>query len=269
MDKRYLLLSGAVLPLFLLAGCKSVKVSQSETGAQTDIAQIVMMDEDTALTAVCPQAELYLPGYPAFEDSEAFFNDSVIYQRSKVLRDTPRGELAIADVSTSLEYYLARFGNEMGVILSRESTPAIAEYVETTFMFARSGISNAKNAYHRLRPYRHFGEPSGVPGVDMGFDAYQSYPSGHSVRGWAIALALSAIDEADQYRIIKTGYELGESRVIVGYHYESDVMAARLAASVAFARLASDRYYIKLMRRAQEELASLKSQMTDAAVPAA
>lgn len=265
-NRRFLLCVGIAISLLAFDSCKAINVPSKGNSDPTDVSASVAETgpEPVGITAVCPQAELYLPDYPAFEDREAFYNDSILYERGKEYRGTPRGEVALADVSTSLEYYLSRFGEVMGVCLSKDSTAAVAAYVETTFAFARSGISNAKNAYHRLRPYRHFGEPSGVPGRDMGFDAYQSYPSGHSVRAWAIALALVAIDEEHQYEIIKTGYELGESRVIVGYHYESDVEAARLAASVAFARLVTDKYYMKLMDKAKSELDSLKAQMKTA-----
>lgn len=249
MDRRFWLCIGLAVSLISFENCISVKVSSDK--------------EVDGLTVVCPQADMYLPDYPSFDDKEAFYNDSVIYERAKKLRDTPRGQLAAADASTGLDYYLARFGEAMGIELGSETTAVVATYVETTYSFARSGISNAKNAYHRLRPYKYFQESSGISGPDM-FGAYQSYPSGHSVRAWAIALALMAIDEEHQYEIIKTGYELGESRVIVGYHYESDVEAARLAASVAFARLVTDKYYMKLMDKAKSELDSIKAQIKTA-----
>ena len=60
-----------------------------------------------------------------------------------------------------------------------------------------------------------------------------SYPSSHAAAGWAVALVLSELNPDRAEPILKRGYEYGQSRVIAGYHYQSDVDAARLAASAA------------------------------------
>ena len=54
------------------------------------------------------------------------------------------------------------------------------------------------------------------------------------------------------------GLELGESRVITGFHYASDVEYGRISASVAFAKLVSDPEYVKLMKLARRELEALR-----------
>ena len=45
----------------------------------------------------------------------------------------------------------------------------------------------------------------------------------------------------------------GQSRVIAGYHWQSDVDAARLVASAAVARLHTDKCFMKLMKKARRE----------------
>jgi len=62
-----------------------------------------------------------------------------------------------------------------------------------------------------------------------------------------------------QNAILKAGYEYGESRVIVGYHYQSDVDAARIASSAAFARLQSSEKYQKQLKKALKELKKLST----------
>jgi acid phosphatase (class A) len=86
-----------------------------------------------------------------------------------------------------------------------------------------------------------------------------SYPSGHSARGWAIALVLAEINPANQDAILKRGIDYGESRVIAGYHYQSDVDAARLAASATVARLHADDAFAKQMVKAKKEFARIIS----------
>ena len=80
-----------------------------------------------------------------------------------------------------------------------------------------------------------------------------SYPSGHTVRGWGAALVLSTINPARQNEILTRGYEYGQSRVIAGFHYQSDVDAARMAASACYARMQNDKLFRKQMKRAQRE----------------
>ena len=53
------------------------------------------------------------------------------------------------------------------------------------------------------------------------------------------------------------GYMYGQSRVIAGYHWQSDVDAARLVASAAVARLHADKRFIKLMKKARREYLKL------------
>ena len=52
---------------------------------------------------------------------------------------------------------------------------------------------------------------------------------------------------------MKVAYELGQSRVIVGFHYQSDIDAARLIAGTAFARLAGLRQWQKAYKKAYKE----------------
>lgn len=242
-NKIFKYIFAAVIVAALLPGCRKTPDAKLKTIGE--------------ITVQCPDAVKYLPGFPSFDDKEAFFNDSLLYRRGQKLRQTERGHIAVEDAGEDLDFYLARFSKVLGVTLSKERTPAIARYIATTITFTRSGISNAKAAFGRQRPFFYFGEPSGIPADENRYGEFSSYPSGHSLRGWAIALALIAIDEEHQYEILKLGYELGENRVIVGYHFESDVSAARLAASVGFAKITSDEQYIKLMKLARQELSAL------------
>ena len=125
---------------------------------------------------------------------------------------------AVLDARTDLDFYLQRFGAALGVKLSEKETPAIAKYIQTTYKFARAGISTAKSSFARRRPYSHFKESSAIAVDENSVGEFTSYPSGHTVRAWSIAMALVAIDEAHYSGIVKVGLELGESRVITGFH---------------------------------------------------
>ena len=59
-------------------------------------------------------------------------------------------------------------------------------------------------------------------------------------------------------KILAVGYRYGESRVIAGFHWQSDVDAGRLVASAAIARLHSEKEFLHLMEDARNEYEKLK-----------
>ena len=205
-----------------------------------------------------PDVSYFLPGPPAF-GTEAFLLDSCIYEQGKRLRDTERGKLAIADANISIDYIMERFGKAMEIDdFTPGNYPVTADFLLKSFATARLSISEAKDKYARVRPYQHFGEHTPIPEKEYK-DDFTSYPSGHTIRYWTAALVLTALDPEHQNEILKVGYEGGESRTIVGFHYQSDVDAARLAASAAYARLTADPLWQKLYKRSLKEIARKKS----------
>ena len=137
--------------------------------------------------------------------------------------------------------------------LTPERYPVLADFVYRTYTTSRTSITKAKDVFRRQRPYQYFDEPSAVPEKEDKND-FTSYPSGHTIRFWTAALTLAALDPEHQDTILKTGYDMRQSRTIVGYHYQSDVDAARLAASAAYARLSGDPTWHKAFKKAQKEL---------------
>ena len=80
-----------------------------------------------------------------------------------------------------------------------------------------------------------------------------SFPSGHTLRGWATALLLVEINPDAAEELLALGYQYGQSRVISGYHWQSDVDASRLVAAAAVAKLHTSKRFCKQMRRAKRE----------------
>lgn len=190
---------------------------------------------------------------PIVNGSREFVLDSLLYEAGKTLRATPRGEIAVSQKSPSLTTMLRVFSGPLGITLSQSGTPDIAAYLNTTFKYGRAGIQNAKHSFRRQRPYQYFGQPSGIPKAERAND-FTSYPSGHSLRGWICAMALSAIAPEYTEALFKAGYEFGQSRVIVGYHFQSDVDAGRTAAAISYSVLSGDSKWLKLQKKARKEL---------------
>lgn len=198
-----------------------------------------------------PNAVKFLPNPPGFHDL-TFIADSCIYEAGKQIRNTERGRVAVEDASTTVEYMMKRFSPAVGTELTPEKFPFLASFLGKSYRAARSSITQAKDYFKRERPYQYFEEPTPVP-EDEARNDFTSYPSGHSIRYWMIALVLTSIDPEHQDAILKTGYECCQSRTIVGFHYQSDVDAAKLAASAAFARLTADKHWLKDLKKARRE----------------
>ena len=84
-----------------------------------------------------------------------------------------------------------------------------------------------------------------------------SFPSGHTLRGWTTALLLLEINPDRAEALLALGYQYGQSRVISGYHWQSDVDASRLVAAAAVAKLHTSPRFCKQMKRAQREFQRL------------
>ena len=85
-----------------------------------------------------------------------------------------------------------------------------------------------------------------------------SYPSGHTARGWSLALVLAELNPDRQEEILKRGFEYGQSRVIVGAHWQSDVDMGRIVSAAGVARLHADDDFNEQLNRAKAEVRALK-----------
>ena len=68
---------------------------------------------------------------------------------------------------------------------------------------------------------------------------------------------LAEINPDRQNEILKRGFEMGQSRIICGYHWQSDVDAARVVASAVVARLHANEEFQKYVAAAKKEFQKL------------
>lgn len=200
-----------------------------------------------------PDAAFYLPS-PPDTSSVAFLCDYNCYLLGKSLRNTPRGKQADFDTYWETDSILRGFASSFGMQITKETTPVTYELMYKVCIDAEKGVSSAKKRYLRKRPYVQFNEHTGCQTQEDELRHTGSYPSGHSARGWAIALVLSELNPERQNMIMERGYQYGESRVIEGYHYQSDVEAARLSSSAVVARLHAERAFMMQIDKAKKEL---------------
>lgn len=175
------------------------------------------------------------------------------YWQARTLRDTERGEEAIAHVDNTEDGLMAQFGAVAGITITREATPAMAELICTVRTQAKAAAKALKDTNFRKRPYVQLGEATPVPWKEEEERTESSFASGHANLGWAEALALAEVMHERQDDILRFGYDYGYSRLIVGYHWATDIEAARLLACTVIARLHADADFRTLLAQARAE----------------
>ena len=198
-----------------------------------------------------PHLEKVLPPPPELT-SARFSDDWNQYLWGKSMRDTDRGILAVRDAGISATYFMKRYSEAVGRELTPEKYPELWRLLYRAHRTEQEAGYSAKKYFARKRPYQQFRELSGKPEHESATD-FTSYPSGHTHAAWLTGLILTSIDPEHTEDIMKVAYEIGQSRVILGFHYQSDVDAGRVAGSITFARIQSCQDYQKLLAKAIKE----------------
>jgi acid phosphatase (class A) len=144
----------------------------------------------------------------------------------------------------------AIFGEVLGADFTVANYPLTNELLTKTSSTAEKIKDELKAYYARKRPIDAHKKDGVVSYAAR--DSKFSYPSGHSLRGWLLALVLSELDPEKKNQLIHCGARVGSDRVVAGAHYQSDIMASRALGRLIFNKLKSDPSFV-------EELALVKS----------
>ena len=166
--------------------------------------------------------------------------------------DPERAEIVKGDAIWGYQPLLDQFAEAFGLQVTPEATPEIWRLMETALSTTDQMRVQPKAFYHRKRPFERFNEPT-LTGEDDELRGEGSYPSGHTMRGWSAAMLLAEINPAAANALYARGWMYGESRVIAGAHWQSDVDASRVAASIGVTALHTSPEFLAQMARAQEE----------------
>jgi acid phosphatase (class A) len=203
--------------------------------------------------------ESWLAPAPA-EDSMANAADVAAYLGSRALIGTARAEEAHADDVSGAEAVAARFSYIMGVTLDRKSAPTLMKMMNLVLNDADWLMRPVKKAVTnggRRRPFVDFPSLAKCPLTNEALGASGSYPSGHGVAGWAWASVLAELAPGFADALFARGEAFGDSRVVCGFHYPSDVAAGRLVASALLARLHADPRFLSDLAQAKKEIAAV------------
>ena len=229
---------------------------------------LAVVDVNAQLEAAKPYKELsqlpnllqIMPAPPSFESAE-FAHDVVRYGWGKQQRlDPERLDMAVADAEwfDHTKVYL-RWKDAFGLEINPIETPEIWKLLEASLATTDPMNHETKDFYLRQRPFERFGD-------DMPTDEEEkvrgrgSYLSGHCMCGWVISLVLAQVAPERANQLFIRGLEYGDSRVIVGAHWQSDIDASYTAGSIGFCALQGCEEFVAQMKKAQQEYKEKTSQ---------
>ena len=217
--------------------------------------------------AELPDMSKILPPPPAFE-SARFVADQSQHLWGKLQRlDEARAAQAQRDAIYSMATIIEEFGPLFGVEITKEGTPEIYTILQDVCASCDSIYSDVKKHFDRMRPYAYYDEGTLVPEKEEKHRNEGSYPSGHTVFGWTAALLLSDINTSPKAMeaLLARGYEFGQSRVIAGYHWQSDVDAGRMAGNVLYQLIRNHERFIGQLEKARAEFKAKQADPTQVA----
>jgi len=243
-----------VLSLALTAGCASVG---------TPVPPTVLPEVRPGYVAgylqpnELPDSKALLPAPPA-PGSAAMAADAEVYRTTRALRETPRWAQAAKDAELLFPKATEHFSCALDMPISAEATPHLNMLLRRVRMDSSRATDKAKDSYQRKRPFMETGDVICTPKEQARLKA-DSYPSGHSSIGWAWALVLTeaAPDRADA--ILARGLAFGQSRVVCGVHWKSDVEAGRTIAAGTVSRLHSNPVFVAQLAEARKEIAAARA----------
>ena len=189
---------------------------------------------------------------------EDFAHDIMRYMWGKTQRsDAARTAIAVRDAVWSFDALLAELSVPFGLKISKISTPEIYKLMVNSLSTIDQMRVEPKAYYMRKRPFVRFQEHMYTVYEEADLRNEGSYPSGHSQRGYSAALLLSEVNPANANALMARGYMYGESRVIVGAHWQSDVDASRLGGAIGLARLHTSPEFLAQLAKAQDEFKRL------------
>ena len=204
-----------------------------------------------------PDHTVFLPAPPA-PDSVLGAADMSLYRATRALEGSARWQLAAHDADIAQRDLLRDFKCSLGVDVGAVQAPAVTRLLTRASADLFPLVGASKDYYKRPRPYLVEKLPLCiVPSEELTRGG--AYPSGHSAAGWLYALLLAETAPDHAASILGRGRAYGESRVVCGVHYLSDIEGGRTLATALVAALSGSAEFAADLTTARSELGALRA----------
>lgn len=200
-------------------------------------------------------ATSFLP-MPPTAGSEREAADIAVYRRTRGLEGLSRWAQAAADTEVETpDAPFKAFECALGVRVKPADAPTL------TYLLG-AVLPDVEIVQHKIkstvRPRPYVREPAPLCVSGGGLSRSSSYPSGHSAIGFAWGLILAELAPDRREAILRRGVGYGESRVVCGFHYPSDVDAGRVMGAALVAGLHADPVFTSDLDKARRELDAVR-----------
>lgn len=246
----------ALLSLTVAACASGQKDAPQEQAAAEPTLPFKIADQGY-LPAGALDSLVLLPPPPA-AGSPTAIADRAVFDATRVLEGSPRWKQATRDADLAGPEMFKSTSCVIGAAVDARSTPALARLWSKMFRDSITVSTPVKERYMRTRPLIGNDKPI-CTAREKWLETNGSYPSGHSMIGWSWALVLAEVapDRADA--ILKRGRDFGDSRIICGVHFQSDVEAGRDLAGAMVSRLHAEAGFNADVAAARRELAAVRA----------
>ena len=175
-------------------------------------------------------------------------------------RSGERNEQAIADSDANC----FRFADVLGSAFNAKQLPITAAFLSRAADEVNAATSVVKHYWQRPRPFvvsdkvKRLADVAPRAGkqdaTSLHAFEYSSYPSSHATYGMTCAMVLTQMVPEKQAQLFNRAIVYGESRLIVGGHFPSDLLAGRMVATAAVTLMTQNSAYQHDLKAAKKEL---------------
>ncbi len=242
MDRRSIIVAAGALAVAALGAAALAQAPEAPRG------YLAAGQVPAAIDFVAP---------PPAEGSPQAVADRQTYLNTRALKDGPRWTQAQEDIDIDPSRAARLFDCTLGARLSQPQPPALTRLLTRVLLDVSASYNPAKAVFKRPRPPVGNDAPICEVAPDRMAKSY-SYPSGHGSIGWAWALVLAEAEPDRAAALLRRGGAIGDSRVVCGAHFPSDIAAGRMVgAAVVAAEHGSSEFQTDL-RAAKAEIDTLR-----------
>ncbi len=197
-----------------------------------------LTDADVALVDVIPA--------PPAPDSDVTKAEIKAYHEMEATRTKEQADFAIADDDETV----FRFLDGMGMKIDPAKVPVAAKFFERVAATEGATVDPAKKMFARPRP--PLVDPTIKPLIKLSSSG--AYPSGHATLGMLMGITLSKMIPEKKEAFMARAVQYGQSRMVVGVHYASDLEASKMAGATVGNAMLHNPEFLKEMEAAKTEL---------------